>query len=207
MYYNRKSKTMKLKIYKIIILLLIVSSCSTSKDKFNVLNDYIKLEIKDTTRGIVIVQEKISPNYTIKKFDDCVLSAYHLRYPFRGDSILYNVKNWTKMKNKYAIKQLKDERFYLKKDFWTKEDFLFKKFAIENIKEIKNISSDDTKYNIHNTNIYGFSEPIYYKKKSVIVFAVTNFTYKMISTSSTYLVIMKKKKGKWMVLDYVVNEW
>jgi hypothetical protein len=206
---------MKLKIHYIIILLIILSSCSTSKDKFNALNDYLNIELKDSTKrmvinktkGIIIVEEKISPNYTIEKFDECVLSAYHLGYQFRGDTTLYNVKNWTKMKNKYALKQSNKERFYLKNDFWTKQDFTFKRITIEKIEKIKNVINDPTKDSILNSQIYAFSEPIYYKNKKFIVLSVSNFTYSSIPNASSYLVIMKKEKGKWVVLNYVVNEW
>jgi hypothetical protein len=198
---------MKLKIYNVIILLLVISSCSTSKDKFNALNDYLKIEVKDTSKTVIIIKEKISPNYTIEKFSECVLSYYNLGGKFVGDSALYNVKSWKRMKNKYAIKQLKEERFYLKNEFWNKEYFLSKKSTIENIKTITSKKFSDNQEYTKEFNIYAFSEPIYYKKPNIIVIAVNNFTNKIVSYQNSYLVIMEKQKGKWVVLNYVVNEW
>jgi hypothetical protein len=192
---------MKLKTYNVIILLLILSSCSTSKDKFNALNDYIKLEIKDTTKNIIVVKEKVSPNKTIEIFNTSQIIALDSKKSGSLDTTLYQEKQWKHMKKKYENIHLTKKDNSLEDKYWTKEDFTYRKIILEGI---KGLPGDYLFYKyLSNLNIYVyyFSEPIYYKDRKHLVFTVyqSDRIGGYGGGSSIFLVVMKKEKGKWLL--------
>lgn len=192
---------MKLKIHYIVILLIILSSCSTSKDKFNALNDYIKLEIKDTTKSIIVVKEKVSSNMTIEIFNTSQIIALDSKKMETLDTSLYQEKEWKRMKKKYENIHLTKKDKSLEDKYWTKEDFTYNKIIIESIKGLPGDYLFNKYLSNLNIYVYYFSEPIYYKDRKHLVFTIyrSDRIGGYGGGSSIFLVVMKKEKEKWLL--------
>lgn len=192
---------MKTQISTLLMTLLILSSCSTSKDKYNALNNYINLEIKDTTKNIIVVKEKVSANMTIEILKSSQIISLDSKKTGSLDTILFHEKEWKKMKKKHENIHLTKKDNSLEDKYWTKEDFTCKKILLESIKGLP----DDYLFNkyISNLNIYVFyfSEPIYYRDRNHLIFTVyqSDKIGGYGGGSSIFLVVMRKEKRKWLL--------
>ena len=165
------------------------------KEKLEAINDYFETIIKDTTQVIFVATEKINSNETLKIFglnDIMIIDSVGNGI---GDNTLYNKKDFEIMKTKYKNKCLKGKRIWCKNDFWTKDNFGYKKVILESMNTNNEIESVLKKYNNFDIKIYGFSEPIYYQNKKYIIFTVN---ISGLNSAKTYIVVMKMINKKWI---------
>lgn len=198
---------MKKEIFITLLIILLISSCSSTKDKHQALNDYFNTIIKDTSKEIIIIKDKINSNQTIEIFKvNDVIIAIDSEGNGKTNTTLYNEKYWNKMYEKYAINYKTGKNTWFVNKYWSIDDFDYKKIIFEDSyvgKADAFLEKYDYKPSI---DIYSFSEPIFYRNKEFLVFTV-NKSATPIGNSSTYIVIMKKKRGKWIVTYKGFPEW
>lgn len=185
--------------YTVIILLAVANFSSTlfaqsTNEKIIALNNYLETVIKDTTQVVLIAKEKINSNETLNIFGLNEIMIIDSDGNGKGDSTLYKKKDFEIMRDKYKNNCTAGKRFWCNDDFWTKEDFKYKKISLESMSTKKGIEVVLEKYNTADIKVYGFSEPIYYQKYIVFTVITVNMT-----GSKTRIIIMKKIKDKWIV--------
>lgn len=187
----------------IIIYCFLISSCSTRFDRNSVINDYLSSSVKDTTKEIIIVTEKINPNQIIEIFQGTISenSENMLERDGGVPASLYNDKDWKEMKNTYSSKSTVNSNFWMTNESWNKNNFKMQKITFENYKEVlkkleKRLYSNDSEI-----KIFSFSDPIYYKKKKYLVVAVSLATTKTAGFYSSFILIMKKVNGRWVIIN------
>ncbi|WP_374173098.1 hypothetical protein [Flavobacterium tructae] len=199
---------------KISILLFMVVSFMTmysqsSKDKYNAINDYLTVLVKDTTKTIVIVKEKISTNEALRLFSGGKLNDI----PFsrvndieeRAGGILepvYNEKYFQKMRRRYQNDR-KEGRFgFSKNTKWNSNDFKLQNIYFETFDTImfKKEKSGLQIYK-YETLLIALSEPMYYKNNDYLTVGIAVQKSNPIYNLNYYVIVMKKIKNKWVVIE------
>ncbi|MBF4473752.1 hypothetical protein [Flavobacterium sp. HJJ] len=189
-------------IFIILLIILLISSCSPTKDKHQALNDYVNTVVKDTFQEIIIIKNKINSNQTIDIFKFGTIYG-----ETKLDTILYNERDWRKMEKKYAVNYQAGKNLWFTTDFWTKENFNHKRIIFED-SFVGKADAFQEKYDYKpSIDIYSFSEPIHYKNKRVVVFTVHKTATSFIGLGHTHIIIMKKKGGKWIVTHTGLPDW
>jgi hypothetical protein len=168
----------------------------SQKEKNRALNDYFETIYKDTTQVIFVAREKINSNETLKIFGLNDIMIIDSAGKGKEDNALYNKKDFEIMNAKYKNKCLQGKRIWCKNDFWTKDNFRFENVVLEIMNTDKGIELMVEKYNRSDIEVYGFSEPIYYKNNKYVVFIVHKL---LIGAENTIIVIMQKIKCNWIV--------
>lgn len=182
------------------IFLFIISSCAIKKDKLSPIDYYLDFVKKDKNEEIIVVKEKINTNSIIQIFQGNILVDNNTKKAEREGGVpipLYNENDWLIMKKKY---ENQNTEFWLNIDKWDSKNFNSKRIVFENLKNCVGSSVID-KYLIKEIPVYSFSEPIIYKNKNIVTFATANGTTKSFGLGSIYIIVMKKEKGKWMVIN------
>lgn len=202
---------MKKSIY-LLPFLILICSCSSTKDKYEAVNNYLETTVKDTIKEIIILKEKLNPNETIYIFKDAneyerVSKTDVKKGDVTVDTLLYNEKDWKKMDQKYGDGSLFiTETFLPERNNWKPSDFRLKSIQYENKDKYYDSVQNGKYYDVfERKEIYRFSEPIYYKSKKYIVFTVSSGGET--GTYSTVVVVMKKVKGKWVQKYQIGTPW
>lgn len=188
-------------IYNVIILLFITNFSNalfaqSTNEKHKALNDYLETIIKDTTQVVFIAREKINSNETLKIFGLNHIVIVDFAENGIGKGTLFKMKDFAKMKKEYKNRCVTGKRIWCNDDYWTKDNFRYKKIALESMNTDKEIELILDKYNRADIKVYGFSEPIYYQNKKYIVFTMH---VSHMAGASTRIIIMEKIKGKWIM--------
>lgn len=191
---------------------MFLCSCSSTKDKYNAMNDYLEKVISDSTEETIILKEKINPNETIYIFkdsnnDERVSKTDVNEGDVTVDTLLYNEKNWEKMSKKYGDGSPFIPQTYLpEKNNWRPSDFGLKKIKLENKDKYYDSFLNGKDYSLfEKKRIYILSEPIYYKEKEYVVFTVSYGDFGGIY--SIFVVVMKKINGKWIQKYHISTPW
>jgi hypothetical protein len=187
--------------YTLVILLSITFfsntlSAQTTSEKYKALNDYLETIIKDTTQIMFVAKEKINSNETLNTFGLNHMVIVDSAENGIGKGTLFNKKDFAKMKKEYKNKCVAGKRIWCNDEYWTKDNFRYKKVAFESMNTNKEIELIIEKYNKVDIKVYGFSEPIYYQNKKYIVFTM-HTSY--MAGASTRIIIMEKIKSKWIM--------
>ncbi|MEO8237613.1 MAG: hypothetical protein ABI576_05840 [Flavobacterium sp.] len=185
-------------------------------DFFQVVNQYLNSQIKDKTKEIIVIKEKLNPNVTLKIFEGQFPRSendppdYYEMYG-GAKRPLFNNKAFMLMKNtfyddkKYASPNITDKE-------WTTSDLEFDKIKFISLLRFVGNSNNKDYSEINNLPnyipIFGISEPIIYNKKYLIFqFHITQTPF--FGFSNAKVVVMKKLKNKWIVVekvfDYEIN--
>ncbi|KIA97063.1 hypothetical protein OA93_15865 [Flavobacterium sp. KMS] len=154
--------------YFIVTISIFVSCCSSTKDKYNALNNYFETIVTDSIKEVIVIKEKDNPNLILDVLKTNQINAKGVK---RVDKTFFKEKNWEAMKKKYGRIQLPEQGNSLEDEFWTKDDFRHKRIIIENYKTQNDLLNkyldmrNDTNY-----EMYFFSDPIYYHKKKIFGF-------------------------------------
>ena len=192
------------KVLCLFIISQLLFSCSVNKDRNAPINDYItSLNLEDLDK-IMVIQEKINNNVTIDIFKGKTFyySGVNRYVKVEGvDKPLYDEKNWEKMKSKYENKHIKDH--WIKGDHWTLKDFKFPNIIFIKREKFPNPGKYEKFDFQENYKVFSFSDLLYYKHNKYAVFAIksTITDHKLIDETS--ILIMRKSKGKWVVIQKV----
>lgn len=186
--------------YAVIILLSTTNFSNTlfaqSYDvKHKAINNYIKSILKDSiNEEIFISKEKINTNITIEILKKKWIYVINSDGKWYFDELFFDENSWKKMEKEYQNKCVPGNRIWCNDDYWTKENFDYDKVTLESMNTHKGIELIFEKYNKSDIKVYGFSDPIYYRNKKYVIFAV-NISGP--TSSNTYIQFMKKSKDKW----------
>ena len=160
---------------------------------------FLEYEKIDTNKFYILQREKISNIETLRIFNGDV-GLSHILSKDETNS-LFNLKQWKKLYSDYSKDTINNK-------YWKNEDFPYYNFTLEDNKLLFSKAYEEKYPNnfVHNEIIY-LSEPLYYWNKKYILF--TYYKGFLYGGSSTKLIIMKKEKKKWIVIqrigDYVFN--
>lgn len=197
---------MKRKFYSILILLYIITVSNnvfsqTDKDKFNALNDYLETVEEFSTKKIMIIRDKVSPNRTIFILKTDYIQAIDSLGKIKPIKDFYNKKDWETMKRTYENKVLPEKNKAFVNKYWKENDFRKKNIAFVDIPsgswENAFLQYMDMDSSLH--SVYAFSSPIYYRNKKYLIFTFFKSNIYDGHSSSEYIVIMKKKQNKWII--------
>lgn len=186
-------KKLKILLFSIV---LVFTSCGTLK-KYDAQATYLKSEIINLKKSYLLIDEKTATRniLTILYGADSINSNYNEIVPkdsFRSKFI--NADDWLYLYNS-NVKNTKVE-------VWNSSDFknlyleLTPKLGLYNTKFLD-------KYMNNEKRILWLSKPIYIKQKKLVFFCFSESdTFKNL-TIHPHVVIMKKKEGKWIVIDKV----
>ncbi|MEP7093075.1 MAG: hypothetical protein ABI793_03390, partial [Flavobacterium sp.] len=181
--------------------------------KFEAINDYLAEILKDKTKEIIIIKEKITPNETLRLFQgnnvmDTLGHSFE-RYDGGVPVPLYNSKEFLKMKKKYEDTVSSINLRYLSNNRWNPEDFKYNKIVFENWEDVYLKMQKASYPRKPEIQIFAFSEPIYYKGKKYLVVTVSQGDTNSSGLPNTFVIVMKKIKRKWVVInetgDYIMN--
>lgn len=176
-------------IFFITLIILLTTSCSSNK----VIEDYISNDIKNEDALVpVIYKEKVNTKYTISlltnkfmKFKDSI-------------SIVNRTKSFNSIDINYIQKIYNDDT---KTEKWNEDNF--KNVEVEIIDNKFNfLKSKINKTKLENYKFYSFSKLLFNKNKKIAFF----YTSKGSSTGTVFssgIVIMKKFKGKWTIIETI----
>lgn len=175
-----------------------------SQDKNQALSDYLNTISSDYNHGVIIIKEKINSNNTIdifkgKTYVDSITRKLKRDNREGIKSPLYDEADWIKMKKKYYKN---DNDFWLKNDYWVIENFKVEKMIFVSHTLFFDFIFDYTEKHLPIIKAFAFSEPIYYKNKKYLTFIVNEGNTESINGfTNNYLIVMKKVKGKWVVIN------
>jgi hypothetical protein len=174
---------------KIICLLVVLSflSCSTNQS----INDYLEIEnMKSKNSYCVLASEKTLNSQT--------LQVYLGNRMQRDSKPKYsNVEDYNYLKQEYKNDTLKE--------FWNKNELKNFKYQSSTWDEYLNHIEklNDSKIDSE-TYYYSISKPLHIKNKKIVIFYLSKRrTYRQ--PIDDFVVIMKKEKGKYIVLEKIHN--
>lgn len=189
---------------KYVFLIALYCSCSITKNENAPINDYLETQKIDDQK-IMIIAEKINNNTTIAIFKgEEYLEPLSNKYE-RNEGVkapFFDETKWTKMKALYENK--KTEERWVKSDVWTLKDFKHKNILFFERAKFPNPGKYEKFEFEERYVVFSFSAPIYYDKKYA-VFTLQKTTTKDLILGNTSVLILEKKKGKWQVIDEVVE--
>lgn len=153
---------------------------------------------------IFIIKEKTNTNHVIDIFKgktskDSLTNQYKRDEREEIKPPLYNEEDWAKMKKEYYQKA---EENTITNNLWLHTDFHYKHIEFFSAHSFIEFIVNHSEQHRPITNIFSFSEPIYYSGKKYLVFKVGKGTTESINgLTDNYLIIMKKKNGKWVVIN------
>lgn len=204
---------------KISILICIAMSFSTtysqsSEDKYDAINDYLRVLVKDTTKTIMIVKEKIGPNETLRLFSGGKLNDI----PFnRVNGIqerlggvlepLYDENDFQKMRKKYQDDKNEGRYGFSKNTNWEASDFKLKNIYIESHDIIMFKKERALPLYKYETLLIALSDPIYYKNRDYLVMAIATQKSNPLYSPKYYVIVMKKTNKKWQEIQRGEQYW
>ncbi|MBK0371235.1 hypothetical protein [Flavobacterium agrisoli] len=195
---------MKKYIY-ITALLFFIFGCSSTNKSIDPINAYLKETVK-TNDTIVIITNKINNNYALDLWKERVdfkdASVYMVESVDENPRI-YEEKYWAEMNEKYRNHDT--DSLWLRKSLWKQKEF--KNFKVKWMTEKvfpKPYIYSEYMDKIPEKPAFSFSEPMIYKKTYVVfAFAKTTTGRQFINPRS--FLIMKKEKGKWIIVKEITD--
>jgi hypothetical protein len=165
------------------------------KEKLEAINNYFETIVKGSNREVYIAQEKLNSNLTLEIFEQNLIQSIDLNGNIEAENHLYNEKDWKKLKKENQDLPFQGDKIWDTNKYWDKNDFRYSKTIFESMNTKRGFESIMEKYKKYDICIFSFSEPMYYQNKKYLVF--TNLKL-CISGGNTFVVVMKKMKGKWI---------
>lgn len=189
----------------LISLTLFIFSCASNPylENYEPINVFLETQKNiDKNRMYILQSDKEQNKQTLRIFNggEGIVRELDPIDPIDYTDGLYVEKHWKKMYQKYAQDTIKK--------YWKKEDFPNYNFTLEKGPNLTLSYSIAIKY--MNTGVHEviiISEPIYYMNKKYIMFYFSKAFFE--GSSSSKVVIMKKEKGKWIIVrvmgDYIYS--
>ncbi|OXB19576.1 hypothetical protein B0A80_19680 [Flavobacterium tructae] len=198
------------KNHLVLLIMICVTSMypQTNKDKYEAINTYLSLIVKDTTKTIVIVKEKISSNGALElfsggKLDNVPFSRVNGVEERAGGILepLYNENGFQKMRKKYQNDADEGRSYFAKNTKWNSTDFKLKTIFFETYDTIMYKRGRGIPIYNYTTEMIALSEPMYYKGKEYLVIAVAIGDTSPIGYLNDYVIVMKKINNKWTLIQ------
>ena len=187
-----------------------VLSNDTLNDKYEVLNDFLTKRIKNKSKAVIIFSEKINTNTTLKwLLHNDIYAVDSVNFQFKNRDVeIFNDFDWETARKKYSknftANDIKTKKYNIGSCCWLPENFKYKNLIFEelstnSIEYMKKymIQTEDYEY-------YSFSEPVFYKNNTYLVFSFEHGFVRTITSLTTNLIIYKKHNGKW-ILSHIGN--
>ncbi|WP_202701098.1 hypothetical protein [Flavobacterium sp. UGB4466] len=206
---------MKEKLFVLLIMICVtIMYPQTNKDKYEAINTYLSLIVKDTTKTIVVVKEKMSSNGALKlfsggKLNDVPFSRVNGIEERLGGILepLYDETDFQKMRKKYQDDTNEGKYELAKNANWSAKDFKLKNIYLEAFDTImykKGKELFDYKYH---AQLIILSEPMYYKDKKHLVIAIAIGDTSPLGYFDDHVVVMKKINNRWQVIKIGEKYW
>ncbi|WP_374173099.1 hypothetical protein [Flavobacterium tructae] len=206
---------MKKNLFVLLMMICItIMYPQANKDKYDAINTYLSLIVKDTTKTIVVVKEKMSSNGALKlfsggKLNDIPFSRVNGIQERLGGILepLYDETDFQKMRKKYQDDTNEGKYELAKNANWSAKDFKLKNIYLEAFDTImykKGKELFDYKYH---AQLIILSEPMYYKSKEYLVIAVSIGDSSPLGYFDEYVILLKKIKNKWQVIQRGEKYW
>lgn len=191
----------------LLIVTLLISSCSSIKENLSPINTYLKSKIENN-EVVIVIENKINNNYTIDLFKERAISPINLNTIENSivlKPLLYEEKYWSQMNKKYRNQNT--DKIWLKNRLWSQNDFndIKIKFVKEDVFPKPYVYNEYMTVKMDEAIVFSFSEPIFYKNKKYVLFAKAETTSKKQFINPNSIVVMKKENGKWFVIQEIMN--
>jgi hypothetical protein len=191
----------------LLIMILLISSCSSVKENLSPINTYLKSKL-EKNELVIIIENKINNNYTIDTFTERAtrpINPNTIENSIVLKPLLYEEKYRSQMNEKYR-NQNTDE-IWLKNRLWSQNDFIDIKikFVKEDVFPKPYVYNEYMKDKMDEAIVFSFSEPIFYKNKKYVLFAKAETTSKKQFINPNSIVVMKKKSGKWIIIQEIIS--
>ena len=194
----------------------------TLSEKYAVVSDFLETKIKDRSKKIMIISQKINTNMTLRILrlnEIYALDSIDSKKNYE-DKTFYKEADWEIARKKYSkssVTEIENATDRGGACCWVAENFNYKNVIFEELRIgstafiEKYISSKitDIEKNIFGTlnyDFYCFSEPIYYENRECMIFTFHKGYIDGLSGSSE-IIIYKKKNGKWVQTHIGVPNW
>lgn len=194
----------------------------TLSEKYAVVSDFLDTKIKDRSKKIMIMSQKINTNMTLRILrlnEIYALDSIDRTKDFE-DKTFYKEANWEKARKEYSknsVAEIENATDRGGKCCWVADNFnyknvIFEELRIGSIAFIEKYMSSkitDIEKNIFGTlnyDFYSFSEPIYYENRQCMIFTFSKGYIDGLSGSSE-IIIYKKKNGIWVQTHIGMPNW
>lgn len=174
------------------------------QEKSQALNDYLQTIISCCNQELIIKKEKVSPNVVLELFQGKPYKDSTTNEAKREggvSSLIYNEKDYNEMKKEYYDDANIEKEYFSKNIFWISENFKCKKIYFVPYKDYLDLTISRLEQHLPILKVFSFSEPMYYSSKKHVVFAVSEGDSESFVNFENYLIIMKRKKNKWIVIN------
>lgn len=213
----------------IIIVVILMTACATTQNKsivihsipiieindsirvkYEVLNDFLDKKIKDHSKKIIIMKEKINTNMTLRilRINDIYSVDSLTSKRIKEDKAFYKEEEWEKARKKYSknsIAEIEDSNSRGGECCWIAENFNYKNIIFENLHQ--GTDGFEKKYISSNYDCYYFSKPIYYQDKDYLIFTFFESNIHDALGGSSNIVIYKKINGNWLQTNIGDPDW
>ncbi|OXB19577.1 hypothetical protein B0A80_19685 [Flavobacterium tructae] len=186
----------------------------SSEDKYDAINGYLRVLVKDTTKTIMIVKEKIGPNETLRLFSGGKLNDIPFNWvngiQERLGGVLeplYDENDFQKMRKKYQDDKNEGRYGFSKNTNWEASDFKLKNIYIESHDTIMFKKERALPLYKYETLLIALSDPIYYKNRDYLVMAIATQKLNPLYSSKYYVIVMKKTNKKWQEIQRGEQYW
>ena len=206
---------MKKNIFVLLIMICVTAMYPQLKnDKYDGINTHLSLIVRDTTKTVMIIKEKISANQTLKLFAEGKLNDA----PFNrknGTQIreagilepLYDENDFQKMRKKYQDDKNEGRYGFSKNTNWEASDFKLKNIYIEPHDTIMFKKERALPLYKYETLLIALSDPIYYKNRDYLVMAIAIQKSNPLYSPKYYVIVMKKTNKKWQEIQRGEQYW
>jgi len=193
----------------------------TLREKYAVVSDFLDTKINDRSKKIMILSKKINTNMTLRilKLND-IYELDTITGKYKDDKTFYKEAAWEIARKKYSKNTAAEIENATDRDgdcCWIAENFTYKNVIfeeslpgtadfIEKYMSSKVTAIEANFFNTLNYDFYVFSEPIYYQNRECLIFTFSEGYIDGLSGSS-YIIIYKKKNGKWVQTHKGIPNW
>lgn len=181
----------------LLIILFLTLTCSAQKAEYDVVNDFLEMELKELKYDSIYVQTEMLDNSRTKKLYQ---QAYEERFNQNSESSLVWV---TLVFNEWPFKEdeILERNPHGDKTEWLKDDFVNKDFVLKSEVVLDSNEFISTHLDKKESR-FAMSQPIFSRngRYAIFYFYLNTIYLGSTPTSNNGAVIMKKQNRKWIVV-------
>lgn len=124
-----------------------------------------------------------------------VIQSIDFNGNIKSENNLFYEKDLQNLKKQNQDLPIQGEKIWDTNKYWSKNDFRNSNTIFESMNMKGGLSSIMERYKKYDICILSFSEPMYFQNKKYLVFTYLKLC---ISGGNTFVVVLKKIKGKWL---------